>query len=44
MEEKKTITLSKEAWKELRNWQTDNGGTFSSCIISLVKNKRSELQ
>lgn len=41
---KKTITIEEEAWKELRNWQTDNGGTFSDCIIRLVKNKRSDLE
>lgn len=41
---KKTITIDEEAWKVLRNWQTDNGGTFSSCIINLVENKRSDLQ
>lgn len=44
MDVKKTVTLSKEAWQELRNWQTDNGGTFSECIIYLVRNKRSDLE
>jgi len=41
---KKTITIDIEAWKVLRNWQTDNGGTFSECIINLIKNKRSDLE
>ncbi len=37
---KKTITIDEEAWKELRNWQTDNGGTFSANIVGLVREAR----